>query len=204
MVTLLLAAHASAADVPFSTSGCEILETHREIGFTFHVETDGEEKVARQWRFEPRTHRVTRTIEGSSLDFVFGKPADEAQTKADAQFVNDSFWLFPQCHMGWAKELEVTEHGTRPMPFGQGAAFMTTVRYPVPGGGYRPGDAYDLFHNADGRIVAWHYRRMNEAEPSLTIRFTKPVNLGPLTVATDHPTEDGKFRVFFTGLSATP
>jgi len=202
-MVVLLAAPALAADLPFDTSGCDILDTYREVRFTFHVENDGQEKVAREWRFEPRTKRVTRTIDGESITFVFGQPANEAQTRADAHFVNDSFWLFPQCHMAWANDIEVTEHGTAPMPFGQGAALKTTVRYPAVGGGYRPGDAYDLFHDAQGHIVAWHYRRGNADEPTLTVRFTDPVDLGPLRVATDHPTEDGRFRVFFTDLSAT-
>ncbi|MEO0603498.1 MAG: hypothetical protein AAF211_18815, partial [Myxococcota bacterium] len=122
----------------------------------------------------------------------------------DAQFINDTFWLWPQCHLGWASDLDVVEHGATSMPFGQGAALRTTVRYPAVGGGYRPGDAYDLFHNAQGRIVAWHYRRLNAKEPTLTVRFSTPVELGPLTVQTDHVTEDEGFRVYFTDLSATP
>ena len=204
MLFVVLTQSALAVDLPLDVTGCEILSSYNEIHFTFHVETDGEVKVVRAWRFEPRTHRVTRTIDDESITFTFGSPNDEAETRADAQFVNDSFWLVPQCHMAWAKELTVTEHGAESMPFGQGAALKTTVRYPAIGGGYRPGDAYDLFHNAQGHIVAWHYRRLNAESPTLTVSFTNPVELGPLTVATDHRTEDEKFRVFFTDLSATP
>ncbi len=200
----VLAAAAIAADTPLDTTGCEILSTWSELRFTFHVETDGKVKVVREWRLEPRTNRVTRTIDGESIAFTFGTPRNEQETRADAQFVNDSFWLWPQCHADWATDLEVTEHGAVPMPFGQGAALQTTIRYPATGGGYRPGDAYDLFHNAQGRIVAWHYRRLNADEPTLTVRFAEPFELGPLVVTTQRFTEDETFRVFFTDLSAKP
>lgn len=205
MLALLFVAPAGlAADVPLSTEGCEILETWGEIRFTFHVESHGEVKVTRAWRFVPRTREVTRTQDDASVTFAYGAPTTEAQTKADAQFINDTFWLWPQCHLATASELEVTEHGAMPMPFGEGAALKTTVRYPAVGGGYTPGDAYDLFHDATGHIVAWHYRRRAAEEPTMTLSFLDRQTLGPLAVATDHRTEDGKFRVFFTDLSATP
>lgn len=200
---VLFAATALGAELPLDTSGCEILSTYGEIRFTFHVETEGKIQVVREWRFEPRSGRVTRNIDGETVTFTFGAPGNEAQTRADAHFINDSFWLWPQCHLGWATDIEVTEHGATPLPFGQGAALQTTVRYPAVGGGYHPGDAYDIFHSAQGRIVAWHYRRLNAKVPTLTVRFKEPVELGPLTVMTDHVTEDGTFRVFFTDVSAT-
>ncbi|MEN0065130.1 MAG: hypothetical protein AAGA48_23505 [Myxococcota bacterium] len=204
MIAVLLSTSSFAADLPLSIEGCEILSTYEEVRFTFHVETEGELKVSREWLISPKTNQVTRTVSGESITFTRGAPTNEAQTRADAQFINDSFWLYPQCHVGWATDIEVTEHGTTAMPFGEGAALKTTVRYPAVGGGYTPGDAYDLFHNAQGEIVAWHYRRRNADEPSLTVAFNTPERLGPLKVATNHPTEDGAFRVYFTDLSATP
>jgi len=185
--------------------GVERLAELSEIRFTFNVEKDGELKASRAWTWHPADNTVTRTVAGESLTFVFGAPKDDAERKADGQFVNDSFWLAPQMHLRWAgSDLAVTDAGEAPVPIGEGTARKITMQYAPTGGGYTPGDAYDLFLDPTGRIVAWNYREGGVAEPSMTTTFEGYTAVGPLTLATEHKTADGKLRLFFTDLAAVP
>ncbi|MBX2799634.1 MAG: hypothetical protein KTR31_18295 [Myxococcales bacterium] len=202
MHALLVASAAVAADLPFPTTGCSSLDGMGELRFTFNVQSQGEVKVRRAWRFTPSTRQVVRTVDGAELAFTFGAPVNEEQTQADAQFINDSFWLMPQCHMAWASDLNVIEQGDASIPVGEGTARKVTVRYSASGGGYTPGDAYDLFLGPDGRMVAWTYRRKAGSDPTLSTTFANYVPMGSMHVATEHVSADGEFRVFFTEVSA--
>ena len=202
-VYMLLSGLALGADLPFSTAGCDQLSTLSELRFTFNVEVSGEHKTERRWEYHPRSSKVVRTVDGESMTFTFGSPKGEAETEADAQFVNDSFWLLPSCHMAWAKDIVISPvgEGTIPVaPVGEapGRARMVTVTYPEDGGGYTPGDAYDLYLGANGEIVAWSYRRKAAAEPTLSTTFDDYVSAGPLRIATEHASSDRDFRLFFT------
>lgn len=199
----LIFSAALAADLPLSTQGCEALDQLDELRFTFNVESSGALKVSRGWLYRPRTREVVRTVEETTTTFTFGAPEGDTQTQADAQFINDSFWLMPQCHFAWASDATVTDQGSAVLPIGEGEANKITVRYASDGGGYTPGDAYDLFVQ-DQKIVAWIYRRGAATEPTLITTFTDYVSAGPLSVATEHLSEDGEFRLFFTDVSASP
>jgi hypothetical protein len=190
--------------------GTDRISELAELRFTFNVERDGELKASRAWTWHPADNTVTRTMAGESLTFVFGAPKDDAERKADAQFVNDSFWLAPQMHLRWAgPDLTVTDAGEGPIPdgvrpsgAGEGTARKIVMQYAPTGGGYTPGDAYDLFLDPNGRIVAWNYREGGAPEPSMTTSFDGYVEVGPLTLATEHRSPDGKLRLFFTDLAA--
>lgn len=183
---------------PLGTDHLEKIET---ISFTFNVERDGKLARQRAWTWNPNTGAVVRTVDGVSLAFTMGKPQNEDEKKADAQFVNDSFWLAPQLHARWAgADLTLTDQGLQPLPNGVGAGRKIVMQYAPDSGGYTPGDAYDLFLDEGGRIVAWNYREHGAPEPSLTTSFTAYVDVGPLTFATDHVSPDGKLRIRFTDL----
>lgn len=205
----ILFATAGAADLPFSTEGCEALDQLKTLEFTFNIETAGEHKLSRRWVYHPATRKVERTMEGETMVFTFGSPVGEAQTHADLQFINDSFWLLPTCHMAWAREaLTVQEKGEQTIPVAPvgkapGRAPMVTVQYDPAGGGYTPGDAYDLYLGPNKEIVAWSYRKRGAEAPTLSTDFTDYVDVGPLRVAREHTTASRDFRVFFTDLSAT-
>ncbi|MEZ4235601.1 MAG: hypothetical protein R3F59_05440 [Myxococcota bacterium] len=186
--------------------GWDRLDQIEEIRFTFRVERDGQEKGARSWTWHPADNRVTRGSGADALTFTFGAPATDAEKEADAQFVNDSFWLAPQLHLGWAKDdLTVTDGGMVDRPIGEGEqVHLVTMQYAPSGGGYTPGDAYDLYLDGEGRIVVWNYREGGAAEPTMTTTFEGYVPVGPLQIAAEHYSADRKFRLSFTDLSATP
>jgi hypothetical protein len=206
--SLVAAATAATGDEPralVSPLGWDDLSGVGEIRFTFNVERDGELKGSRSWTWRPADNRVTRGAGDDAVTFTFGAPATDAEKQADAQFVNDSFWLAPQLHLRWAgPDLTVTDGGTVDRPIGEGQARKVTMQYAPSGGGYTPGDAYDLFLDGQGRIVAWHYREGGAAAPSMTTTFEGYVPVGPLQVAAEHYDAERKFRLFFTDLAATP
>ena len=46
----------------------------------------------------------------------------------------------------------VTEQGTHKLPVGQGSAELVSVKYPAEGGGYTPGDTWNLYVGKDNRV----------------------------------------------------
>jgi len=188
--------------------GTDQLDRIEELRFTFNTERDGVRKSTRAWTWRPGDGTVTRTIDGKSLTFRFGRPANEDEKKADWQFVNDSFWLLPHLHARWAgSDLTVTDGGEVTGPLGVGEVRKVTLTYAQTSGGYSPGDAYDLFLDPQGRMVAWHYREGGQTEPSMTTTFEGWVEVGPLWIATEHrdaralETPGKGFRLFFTDLA---
>jgi hypothetical protein len=188
--------------------GTDQLDRIEELRFTFNTERDGVRKSTRAWTWRPAEGTVTRTVDGTSLTFRYGNPANDDEKKADWQFVNDSFWLLPHLHARWAgSDLTVTDGGMVSGPLGVGEVRKVTLAYASTGGGYSPGDAYDLFLDPQGRMVAWHYREGGQVEPSMTTTFEGWVEVGPLWIATER--RDARaleapgtgFRLFFTDLS---
>lgn len=209
MIAWLTIGSALAGDFPFSTEGCDQLLQLSELRFTFHVEASGELKLTRAWVYHPTTGEVTRTLDGESMTFTFGSPEGEKQTEADAHFINDSFWLFPTCHVAWATDVvvsEVTEATLPVAPVGEapGRGRMVSVQYDPDGGGYTPGDAFDLFLGDRNEIVAWAYRRNGKHPPLLSTTFTDYVQAGPIRVATEHRSADREFRLYYTDVVAVP
>jgi hypothetical protein len=185
--------------------GTDHLDQVGEITFTFNVAKDGNARPGRTWTWRPADGTVTRRIGDQVTTFVFGRPTNDEEKKADAQFVNDSFWLLPELHLRWAgSDLTLTDEGVVPRPVGEGTAHKVVAQYAPSGGGYTPGDAYDLYLDESGRIVAWSYRAGGKPEPDLTTTFEQYQQVGPLEIATEHQTADHAFRLFFTDLKVTP
>jgi hypothetical protein len=192
--------------------GTDRLDRIEELRFTFNTERDGVRRTSRTWSWRPAEGTVTRTIEDVALTFRFGSPTNDDERKADAQFVNDSFWLLPHLHARSAgSDLTVTDGGVTTGPLGLGEVRKLTLTYAPTSGGYSPGDAYDLFLDPRGRMVAWHYREGGQVEPSMTTTFEAWVEVGPLWIATEHRDSEAVaageagtpkgFRLYFTDLA---
>jgi hypothetical protein len=190
--------------------GTEHWDQVEQLTFAFNTERDGVPKSRRLWTWRPHEGAVTRTTpDGETLSFVFGHPTNDAERKADAQFVNDSFWLMPHLHAHWAgADMTAVDGGMTTGPLGVGQTHLLTIQYAADGGGYSPGDAYDLFLDPQGRMVAWNFREGGKAEPTLTMTFEGWKQVGPLWIATEHrdaaaldATKPDGFRVYFTDLA---
>lgn len=172
------------------------------LHFTFHVERDGKLATQRGWVWNPQTGVVTRVMNGNRVSYDRDEMS-ATDAEIDKQFINDSFWLLPPLHLSWAgDDVTLSETGKASLPIGEGEATKIIAAYAPGGGGYTPGDVYELYVDAEGLIRAWHFRRGGAEKPTLTTTFSDYESAGPLKIATEHRNADGSFRLHFTGVKA--
>ena len=181
------------------------------IRYTWHIEY-GAFKLERSWEWEPKTTQVT--YEGKNKD---GKPVkvtykrselssqpDSVKNDVDPGFINDNYtFLFP-LKAYWDASPTVIDQGTFNLPAGSGSAELVTVKYPAEGGGYTPGDTWELYVGKDGRPEYWVYRRGGAKTPSVVLAtWGGYKKAGPLPVSTDRRgSADGKpIRIWFSDVS---
>lgn len=193
-------------------------EQVEEIAFTFNVQAPGRDATSRSWTWNPRTRQVTRTRNGESITFTAGRPRNQAETDADKQFINDSYWLLFPFQIVWSNP-KLIDYGPQPLPIppDNGSDAMATrkvtVQYPEEGG-YTPGDAYDLYLDENHRITQWVFRR-GGGDKGSPATWEGNRRLGPIIVSTEHwgppgtqPSgaqssggdDDSRFHLWFTGL----
>jgi hypothetical protein len=181
------------------------------IRYTFNITFPGV-NVSRSWEWEPKTGRVS--YEGKDKD---GKPvkvsyersqlssqSDLIKNEVDPGFINDQYWLIFPFHVMWDSSASVTDEGKQKLPLAKTSAEKIVVKYPSEGGGYTPGDTWELYLGADKRVAEMVYHRGGPKKPSLVIaRWSGYKKAGPLLVSTDHRgTADGKpLRLTFSNVS---
>jgi hypothetical protein len=102
--------------------------------------------------------------------------------------MNDQNWTLFPLHLVWDKYVTVEDKGMAVDPTGKtkGKVRKVTVTYPKAGGGYTPGDMYDLFVGADNRVVAWNFHRGGVEKPTLTVTWADYKMAGPILFSMDH------------------
>ena len=185
--------------------GADRLDEVETLRFTFNVQRGDGPITSRTWRWNPTTTEVTRTIKKQVVTYRRSELGDDTDAKikqADKQFINDSFWLLPAMHVGWSgDEVKVESHGEADLPIGDGRGEHVVVTYPRSGGGYTPGDVYELFLDDEGLITAWVFRRGGSENPSLITTFEDYAKHGPLMIAMEHKNRDGTFRLWFSDVA---
>jgi hypothetical protein len=171
------------------------------IRYTFTAELPGVTR-SRSWEWNPKTDTVSYTGKDKS-----GKPikvtyrrselssqSDVVKKEIDPAFINDVYWLLLPLHLVWDGSATVTDEGMRKLPLGSGSAQLIVMKYPSAGGGYAPGDTWELYVGADKRVQEIVYRRGGTAKPRIVIAtWADQKQAGPLLIATDHRgTADGK------------
>ena len=191
---------ASASEVPVdpahqvaSAYGIANWDRIDRVDFTFHVEMAGGKVVDRAWSWEPERDGGTVTLNpGSDAALRFhtsdGAEAGSDLEKAQWNFVNDSYWLAFPFQLVWS-DPQVELHGKTPMPISAETAWKKTATWPAEGG-YTPGDAYDLWHDEDGRIVEWVFRRASGAE-GRPATWENARTAAGVTFATEHHGPEG-------------
>ncbi len=219
LAALLAAAAAGAGTDELRTRigqeyGLDHWDDVEELRYTFNVRA-GEREVRRSWvwRVKRRTVTFRDDIAGGeavtySLDDIGettkgettkGETTADDLKKIDHRFINDQYWLLFALHVAWDTGAEVTAADGEPLPIGEGTATKVTVQYPEEGG-YTPGDAYDIFVNADGRVVQWVFRQGGQPEPSLVTTWEDQREIGPLVIPTRFRSSDGSFELWFSGV----
>src|ERR1700723_4339874 len=169
------------------------------IRYTWSAQFPGV-NVSRSWIWEPKTGQVT--YQGKDKD---GKPVkltylrsqldsqpDNVKKEIDPAFNNDNYWLLFPLHAYWDTSATVTDQGMKKLPIGAGSATLVPVKYG--GGGYTPGDTWDLYIGKDNRGVPFVYYRGGTVKPSVVIAtWTGYKKAGGLDISTEHRgTADGK------------
>jgi hypothetical protein len=182
------------------------------IRYTWNGEIPGVFKLSHSWEWEPKTNKVT--FEGKDKD---GKPVkvtyirtelsgqpDSVKNDVDPAFINDNYWLLFPFHAYWDTSATITDQGMQKLPIGSGTARLVVVKYPAEGGGYTPGDTWDLYVGKDNRVEQMVYHRGGPKKPSLvTATWAGHKKAGPLLISTDHRgTADGKpLHISITGVA---
>ena len=167
-------------------------------------------KLTRTWTWEPKADRVT--YEGKDKD---GKPVkvtylrsqlssqpEIVQKEIEPGFVNDQYWLVFPFHVVWDPGATVEDAGMQKLPLGKGSARLVRVKYA--GGGYTPGDTWNLYVGTDNRVQVLDFHHGGDVKPSVVIAsWAGYKKAGPLLISTDHRgTADGKpFSLTFTNVA---
>ena len=192
------------------TYGLDSFGQIEAIRYTFNAQFPGV-NVSRSWVWQPKTGQVS--YEGKDKD---GKPVKvtyvQSQLNGESAivkdeiapaFVNDQYNLLFPLHVYWDGSADVQDMGMQKLPLGKGSAKLVAVKYPK-GGGYTPGDTWELYVGSNNRIEEFVYHRGGPKKPSVVIAsWTGYQKAGPLLFSTDRRgTADGKpLRVFFSNVS---
>jgi hypothetical protein len=193
------------------TYGLDSFGQIEAIRYTWNAQFPGV-NISRSWGWEPKTGQVS--YEGKDKD---GKPVKATYVRSqlnsqpakvkdeiDPAFNNDQYWLVFPFHLYWDTSADVKDQGMQKFPMGKGTAKRVEVKYPAEAGGYTPGDTWELFVGAAGRIEGFIYHRGGPKKPSVVIaNWTGYKKVGPLLISTDHRgTADGKpLRIWFTDVA---
>jgi len=171
------------------------------IRYTFTAELPGV-KLSRSWEWNPKTDTVSyqgKDKQGKPVNVTYqrsqlGSQSDAVKNQIDPAFINDQYWLLLPFHVIWDGSATVTDDGMHKLPIGTGAAEQLVMKYPPHGGGYAPGDTWELYVGTDKRVEQMVYRRGGTAKPGVVIAtWDGHKKAGPLLVSTDHRgTADGK------------
>ncbi len=181
------------------------------IRYTWNAEFPGV-KLSRSWEWNPKTGAVSyegKDKEGKPVKVSYQRSqlssqGDAIKNEIDPAFINDQYWLLFPFHLVWDTDPSVTDHGMQKLPLGKGSARRVEVKYPREAGGYTPGDTWELFVGAEGRVEEFVFHRGGPKKPSVVIATWEGYKkAGPLLIATDHRgTADGRpLRVWFTDVS---
>jgi hypothetical protein len=181
------------------------------IRYTFTAQLPGI-RLSRTWEWDPKTDTVSyqgKDKAGKPVNVTYqrsqlGSQSDAVKNEIDPAFINDQYWLLLPFHVIWDGSATVTDEGKQELPLGKGTADRIVMKYPSQGGGYAPGDTWELYVGAGKRVEEMVYHRGGPKKPSLVIaKWAGYEKAGPLLVATDHTgTADGKpLRVSLSNVS---
>jgi len=194
------------------TYGIDSWDQVQAIRYTWNGEITGLFKAAHTWEWEPKTNKVTyegkdkdgKPVKVTYIRTQLGSQPDNVKNEVDPSFINDNYWALFPFHAYWDTSATVTDQGMKKLPVGSGSAELVAVKYPAEGGGYTPGDTWELFVGKDNRVEQMVYHRGGPKKPSLvTATWTGYKKAGPLLFSTEHRgTADGKpLHIFLSGVA---
>jgi len=177
-------------------SGGDVWPSVKRLKFTFNVESDGKltTSVKHDWDVRSGIDTVTIGDKTVSTNVYEKKERQGDELQAFKRWTNDSYWLL--------MPLKLLDGGVKLSPL------ISTMDYPPSRGrmtmsfegvGLTPGDQYDLSINLrENRIDHWTYRP--DAERSSGFTWENYQDFNGLILATEHKSDDGKRRIYFTDI----
>jgi hypothetical protein len=193
------------------TYGLDSWNQIEAIRYTWNLQL-GTLNVSRSWEWEPKTTQVTyegKDKDGKPVKVTYkrselGSQPDSVKNDVDPGFINDNYTLLFPLKAYWDSSPAVIDAGTYNLPVGNGSAEVVAVKYPAEGGGYTPGDTWELYVGKDNRVEYFVYHRGGAKKPSLLFAtWGGQKKAGPLLLSTDHRgNADGMpIRVFFSDVA---
>lgn len=182
------------ADSIAAAHGFDHWQDVQQLDFRFDVDVNGESRVQREWAWFPKTDSVIRTVDGVSQAIIRNTSIDSTDLMIDSEFINDSYWLLMPYYLVWSQKgytSEVARNETSPLS--AEPRTKLTIQYNN-NDGYTPGDAYDLFVNADYQLKEWIFRKGGQAEPTMTMDWSDYRTIENLVLPADHRGE-GPVRI---------
>ncbi len=180
--------------------GLKKFKKAKSMTFTFNAKRDTFPTSSRSWNWNIEQNIVTMTTPKQTVTYRRDTVQSAAMKSVDGKFINDQYWLLFPFHTVMDKGCTLTQKDNVMAPIGKKSSTMLTVQYNNVDG-YTPGDAYDLYIGKDYMVTEWVYRSKGVAKPSLNTRWENTVKNEGIKTATNFPSEDGKFKIFFTGVS---
>jgi len=193
------------------TYGLDSFGQIEAIRYTFNAQFPGV-NVSRSWVWQPKTDQVSyegKDKDGKPVKVTYvrsqlnGEPAN-VKDEIDPAFVNDQYNLLFPLYVYWDYSADVQDMGMQKLPLGKGSAKRVVVKYPSEGGGYTPGDTWELYVGSEDRVEEFIYHRGGPKKPSVVIAaWTGYKKAGPLLISTERRgTADGEpLQVFLSDVS---
>ena len=180
--------------------GIKDFKKAKSMSFTFNVKRDTFPSTSRSWDWNMQQNIVTMTTPSQTVTYRRDTIQSAAMKNVDGKFINDQYWLLFPFHTVMDKGCTLTQKDNIKAPIGKANSTMLTVQYNNVDG-YTPGDAYDLYIDKNYMVTEWVYRSKGVAKPSLNTRWENTLKNKGVKTATNFPSEDGKFKIYFTGVS---
>ncbi|MEO6231947.1 MAG: hypothetical protein ABJB11_09570 [Ferruginibacter sp.] len=171
----------------------------KSIEFTFNIEKDSAH-MERHWKWMPTENMVIFYDKADSVQFKRMDTTTAELKKLNGQFTNDEYWLLFPLHLKWDKGYTFTDDSTATGPVSEKAYHKYTVQYNNKDG-FTPGDMYELYTDDNHMIQEWAYHKTGSKEPSLMTTWEDYQDFNGLKIAKEHKTKDGKFSLYFTGIT---
>lgn len=185
-------------------AGVDAFGEVESLSFIFNADL-GDRKFVRSWTWLPKTDEVILHGETDAENTTYKRGELEPDgagklAEIDSQFVNDLYWLIFPMQVAWDSSVTIEALPDEAASVFPSAFAGLRVRYPE-GGGYTPGDVYDLFYDADYRVTNWVFRKGGSAEPTRANEWKDYEKFGPLNISLNRTSPDGSIRIWFEGVA---
>ncbi len=178
--------------------GFDRLDEVATIRYTWNVRRDSATVLVRDWTWNLEKGEVHYKGPDTTARYELANKSPQIEA-VDQKFINDKYWLLFPFQLAWDKgyEAEIVENASSPI-HGENTT-KVIIRYNDTDG-YTPGDAYDLYVDADYLIKEWVFRRGDGPE-GRAFTWENVRDFDGIKIAQDHKLENGETIIWFTDVA---